>query len=249
MDLTEKWLAVEFALIILTPVICVFGIVTNSLVVRVVSAKSSQKELENNHYKFMRLNALVNMAILTIEPLSLITECQGFIVGFLCSPARFPLFSQYLKIILVEYLSSVLRLLSNFSYVGFAINRLSLVGKEHGKFVTNVSALSVREFLARTIGPCVGLAVVKIFHSYPNSFDPSHEYPLTSNSFYRRISDTLLYVYFSFEFLFNLVNYFVFLMINFILDIVLAINMKRTLDEKANKKLTIAVQQKAEQKK
>lgn len=246
--MTEKWLAVEFMLMILTPVICLFGIVTNSLVVRVVSAKSSQKELENNHYKFMRLNALVNMAILFIEPLSLITECQGFMIGFVCSSARFALFSQYLKIIVVEYVSNVLRLLSNFSYVGFAINRLSLVGKEHGKFVTGVSALSVSQFVGRTIVPCVGLAVVKIFHSYPNSFDPTYEYPFTSNSFYSRISDTLLYVYLSFEFLFNLVNYFVFLGVNFVLDIVLAINMKRTLNEKAKKKLTMAVQQKSEKK-
>lgn len=239
---------VEFLLTIMMPIFCVFGIVTNSLVVYVVSHKSSRQELDKNHYKYMRFNAVVNIAILFIEPLSLITECQGFIIGFICSPARFLLFFQYLKVILVEYLSNVLRLLSNFIYVGFAINRLSLVGKDHGKFVTNVSKKTIGQYVGRVIAPCVLLAVVKIFHSYPNSFDPTEEYPFTSTYLYLRLSDSLLYVFLIFEFLFNVVNYFLFLIFNFILDIVLAVSMKRTLEEKANKYIIFSLIRTSEEK-
>lgn len=232
-DLSEKWKLIEFLLIVLTPMICLFGIVTSSLVVFVVAHKSNLKELENNHYKFMKLNAIVNIVILVIEPIDFLTECQGYVMGLICSPLRFSLFVQFLKIILVEYLSNVLRILSNFVYVGFAINRLSLVGKEHGKFVTRVSELSVGQFLKRVILVCAVLPVVKIFHSFPNSYDPLYEYPFTSTDWYPRVTDSLLFVYLSFELLFNLVNYFMFLLVNFVIDILLAVRMKRTLGEKA----------------
>lgn len=221
------------------PLICVLGIATSSLVVFVVAHKSNLKELENNHYKFMKLNAIVNIVILVIEPIDLLTECQGYVMDLICSPLRFSLFVQFLKIILVEYLSSALRILSNFIYVGFAINRISLVGKEHGKFVTNVSKLSVEQFFKRVILACVLLPMVKIFHSFPNSFDPLYEYPFTSTDWYPRVSDSLLYAYLSFEFLFNFVNYFVFMLVNTVIDILLAVRMKRTLSEKAANRQSI----------
>lgn len=234
----EKWQITEFFLsAVLAPMACVFGIVTNALVVYVVSHKSSKKELENNHYKFMRLNAVVNIVILLIEPLTIITECQGYIMGILCSPPRFVLFVQYFKIIVVEYSSNALRLLSNFSYVGFAINRLALVGKKHGKFVSKVSKWSVREFLNRVFLPSGLLSAIKIFHSFPNSYDPMYDYPFTSTDMYPRMTNSLLLAYLIFEFLFNFVNYFLFLVVNLIIDVVLVVRMKRTLNEKASKQI------------
>lgn len=245
-DAAEKWQLFDFLLIIMMPIICLFGIITNILVVYVVGYKSSEKELTKKHYKYMRLNSIINILILVIEPFSLITECQGFIIGYFCSPARFLLFFQFFKIIFLEYISNVLRMLSNFSYFGFAINRLSLIGKDHGKFVKNMSELKVRNFLGIVIGPCLALTVIKIFHSWPNSYDPTYDYPFTSVNFYVRLSDALIFVLLSFEFLFNLVNYFVFIVVNLVLDILLAVRMKRTLDEKNENKNSLTVKLKSE---
>lgn len=237
-DKTELWSMLEFIIWLLLPITCLFGIITNWLVFRVTTHKSNEKELEKVHYKYMKVNAAVNIGILLIEPFTLLNACQGFITGFICSSARFLQFFQYSNIIFIKYLSNVLRLYSNFTYFGFAINRLSLVGNEQGKFVTKISQLSVVQFLIRVSLVCLGLPVVKIFNSMPNSYHPYYEYPFTAADLYQRISHALRYVYLSFELLFYFVNYFVFLAVSLVIDILLVVRMKRTLEEKKNKHLT-----------
>lgn len=239
-DTSEKLHMAQFVVSILVPVVCLLGIVTNSLLVHVIRHKSNQKELDKNHYKYLKLNSQINIGILAIEPLSQIVLCRGFIVDFVCSPARFLLFFQFFNMIVVEYISHTLRLLSNFVYVGFAINRLSLVGTQNGKFITSVSKLSNWQFLVRVALPSMALAVVKIFDSLPNSYEPISDYPFSSTDLYKLISDPLLYTYLTFKFLYLFINYFVFLIINLAIDILLTVRMKRTLDEKKAKKISIS---------
>jgi hypothetical protein len=65
----------EFTLVILTLLICSFGLISNILVIVVV--KQNRKELKENHYKFT-INAISNVFILLIQAISLISECQRF---------------------------------------------------------------------------------------------------------------------------------------------------------------------------
>ena len=226
---------IHFILIIILPIICLLGIISNSLVIYTVSLKSNQKELKENQYKYMRLNAIFNILILLIEPLTLISECRDNNSIF-CSNIRFWQFSQYFKIIFGEYFSNVFRLAANFSYVQFALTRLSLIGKDHGKLVTNASKLKVRQYIGRIVIPCLVLPVIKIFRYLPNSYLVSAEYPIPIGHYFKYLSSSLMFVYMSFNILFDILNYVVFLLVNFIIDVNLAIRIKQAIDEKMKNK-------------
>lgn len=141
----------------LIPLICIFGIITNSLVIVTVHLKSNREEMEQNQYSYMSLNACCNLLILFFQLLSLINECgfknkfayesdYNFGFGLFCSRVRKAAFSQFYKIIFIEYLTHVVNIMSSLSYICYSINRLSLVGQEHGKFVKKISELKVRTF-------------------------------------------------------------------------------------------------------
>ena len=233
-DDQETKLVIEFILIILTPFVCLVGLITNSLVVIVVSRKENQKELKENQYKYMRINSLINCLILVIQMINMIGECQA-VNGLFCSSVRRWAFSQYFKIVFGEFLSSFLRLMSNLTYIGFSINRLSLIGREHGKLVTYMSKLKVRGFLCRVFFPCLCLSVVKIFRFHPNFNLPDHDYPQPFSFWFNKIDINLIYLYLSFNFTYDLINSVVLLLITSIIDIILIIAFRKTLTEKKMK--------------
>ena len=179
----------------------------------------------------MRLNAICNILILIIEPLTLISECRDFNSHF-CSSIRFWQFSQYFKIVFGEYFSNVFRLAANFTYVQFALNRLSLIGKNHGKMVTNAAKLTMKQYMGRIIIPCLVLPVVKIFRYLPNSYRIDADYPIPIGYYFKYFNSSLMIVYMSFNITFDILIYCVFLLVNFVIDVNLAIKMKQTLEEK-----------------
>ena len=189
---------IHFILIIILPIVCLLGIVSNSLVIYTVTHKSNQKDLKENQYKYMRLNAIFNILILIIEPLTLISECNDYNSLF-CSRIRFWKFSQFFKIIFGEYFSNVFRLAANFTYVQFALNRLSLIGKDHGKMVTNASKLKVGQFIGRIVIPCLFLPVIKIFRYLPNSYLIDADYPIPIGYYFKYLNRSLMFVYMSFN--------------------------------------------------
>lgn len=230
-DMVHNLYFVSFFLVLALPVVCVVGLVTNSITVYVVSHKSNRKELKEKQYDYMRLNALVNALVLLIQMTTLINECQGSF-GLFCSSIRFSKFLQFYRMLVAEYASNCLRLVSNLTYVAFALNRQSLVGRAHGSLITYVSELTISEFLVRISLPCLILPVVKAFRFYPNSILPEQEYPTQLSYYFNKIPASLVFVYLSFNSLFDLINYVGFLIVNFALDVMLAIKMKKTLDEK-----------------
>ena len=182
----------------------------------------------------MRLNAIFNILILFIEPFTLMSECRDY-SSFFCSKIRFSQFSQFYKIIFGEYFSNVFRLAANFTYVQFALNRLSLIGKNHGKIVTDASQLNTSRFLRRIAAPCLILAAIKIFRYLPNSYRISADYPIPIGYYFKYIDSSLMIAYMSLNITFDFLNYIVFLLVNFIIDVKLAFRIKQTLDEKKAK--------------
>ena len=217
---------------ILKPIICLFGLISNILVITVV--RQNRKELKENQYKFMILNAISNVVILLIQGFSLMSECQKF-NGIYCSLIiKFPVV-QYFKIIFQEYISSFFILFSNLTYMTFSISRLALISKNPGKRTVDISNLTIGQFLARVFLPCIALPVVKIFKYIPNFDQPDDEYPHPIVYFINKISRGKIYAFFSFNILFDLINSFGFLVANLIVDILLAIRLKQVIEEKAKK--------------
>lgn len=227
-------------MIILNPIVCLLGIVTSLITIYVVSHKTNRKELKENQYDYMRLNAIINVFIFLIQILSLISECQNFL-GVFCSSIRSWSFSQYFKIIFVEYVSNVLRFASNFTYVGFAFNRLSLIGKDHNKLVKYMSELKIKQFIFTIIFPCLILPVVKLFRFIPNKGEPENDFPNPIAFMFCRLNVSVIILFIVFNFLSDFLSYFVFLVINFVLDICITVKLKRTIDEKEENKKRLGI--------
>lgn len=183
----------------------------------------------------MCLNAASNALILIIQAMSLFSECQNRFNGIFCSRINKSGFAQYYKIIFIEYISSVLILFSNLTYIGFSINRLSLIGKNHSKLTVKVSSLKIWQFSIRVLFPCFALSVVKIFKFIPNIDQPDDEYPHPFVFFFNKVSKARSYTFFAFNIIFDLINSFGFLVVNLVLDILLAIKLKQVIEEKEKK--------------
>lgn len=92
------------------------------------------------------------------------------------------------------FTSSTFTLLSIFSYY---YCRVSI---KCSKTFIEFRLCWIIKYVLRVFAPCLALSVVKIFHSTPKSYDPQYNYPFSSSDLYQHISETLLYVYLSFEF-------------------------------------------------
>ena len=230
----------QFLLVIFTPIICLFGIVTNTLIVITVIHKKNRKELKEKQYTYMTINSITNILILFIQILSLMNECQ-YPFGIFCSSIRKYPVIQYFKIVFGETVSSFLRLISNFTYLAFSINRLSLVGK-NGDFIEYFSKLAVYKYMIFSFVISASFSIVKGFRFKLNSFQPDEFYPLIFHrDFFTYLSNyQLIYsLLFAFDAVYTLINYIIFTLIHLIFDILLFYKIRKTIKEKEVKYKTI----------
>ena len=104
-------------------------------------------------------------------------ECQHPI-GIYCSSIRkYPLV-QYFKIIFGEYFKFFFCFLSNFTYVGFSLNRLSLVGKTQNKLTIFVTKLRIYKFIILSVSLSILLPVVKALRYNYNKVNRGDDYPI-----------------------------------------------------------------------
>ena len=230
----------QFLLVIFTPIVCLFGIVTNILIVLTVFDKRNRKELKEKQYTYMAINSITNILILFIQILSLMNECQ-YPFGIFCSSIRKYPVIQYFKIVFGETVSSFLRLISNFTYLAFSINRLSLVGK-NGDFIEYFSKLAVYKYMIFSSVVSALFSLVKGFRFRVNSFEPDELYPFI---FYRESDKnnpnykTIYTILFVFDAVYNFFNYIIFTFIHLISDILLYFKIRNTIKEKEVKFKTI----------
>lgn len=198
----------------------------------------------------MSLNACCNLFILIFQTISITSECQGG-SGLFCSSIRKSLFSQFYRIIFIEYLTHVFNVMSNLSYICYSINRLFLVGKDHSKFVTRMSKLKLKTFLSRTFLLCLILPIAKMFSFLPNFSDPSSEYPYHFESLFSEvhINSILLLIYLILSIIYTWFNFFGFIIGNLVVDINLLLEMRKVIAEKEKKAIIRAIQSNETQKK
>ena len=181
----------------------------------------------------MSLNAFCNLFILFFQSISLISECdtntEDF--GIFCSGVRKNAFSQFYRIIFVEYLTHVFYVMSNLSYISYSINRLSLIGQEHGKIVTKISKLKVKKFVLVTFMFCLLLPLPKVFNYKPNYFRIDHTYPDYIEL--SELSRVVMFIYLSSNILYGLISSVGFVSINLFVDINILRAMKKVIAERA----------------
>ena len=226
----------QFLLVIFTPIVSLFGVVTNLLVVLTVIDKKNRKQLKEKQYTYMALNSLSNLLILSIQILALVNECQ-YPFGIFCSSIRKYKLVQYFKIIFVEMISAFLRLISNFTYLAFSINRIFLIRKSKG-FFESFSKLSTVVYIIVAAVISFLLSLIKAFRFKINLFMALESYPYI---FYRNLlyyaneTKTTYQLLFIFDAVYDLVNYVVFAFLMFLLDVVFFIRVRAALKEKGAK--------------
>ena len=257
-DTKEMIIFLDFILIILLPIICFIGLLSNIMIIYTLSISDNKKDLKTVQYSYLKMVSVSNIIVLLISILSPLYECQSMQksqpiqasygatiqeLAIYCSPYHNLIAVQYYKIIFKEFLYSVFMLLSNFGYFGFSICRLSMIGKEQTKLTKWFSKIHIAYYIIVSTIISVALSVIKLFKYEVNTSNPYMEYPIPldkkyqhetlSNSLYldfkKRIRLILIFYLVS-----DLVSHFLFIPINFILDLVLLLKIKRALSEKIN---------------
>lgn len=214
----------------------IFGLLTNLTVVVVIVNKENRKTLKEKQYAYMVINSVVNMSVMLIELVSFASECQQPF-GLFCSRVRTNIVVQYFNIAFVQGLASFLRLLSNFTYVSFSINRLSLVGT-NGSVTEFFASLGILKYMGVSILLSVIFSLEKLLKFRINRTYPNDDFPL---AFFRvthllkTASPTHLKLLFVFDSVYNLVCYVLFTLVSLLLDVVLVVKMRETLAERHEK--------------
>ena len=227
----------EFTLIIFSRLISLIGIILSVLAIIVLVKGKGSKE---NQYHYMVIYSVSNIFIFIVQITSLLNECQ-FPFGIFCSGVYRSLPAQYFKIIAVEYFIAFFRLLSNLIYVAYALNRLSLVGKEHNPVTKFISELDIRIYLGVSILISGGLTVVKAFR-----FEVSDDVLLYVPSLFtiKNIVKTWVDTWidepgykalFILNVIYDFINYIVFTLVNLAIDLSLIFKFRKVLNEKLEK--------------
>ena len=247
-EIDQAMLMTQSIINILSYILSIFGIVTNLLVIITISSKKNKEEFKDiKQYDYLRLNSICSCLILIIHLISWLNECVYPFQVF-CPIIRKTVFMQWFKIIVEETLMTALQFMNNFTYIGFAFNRISLIGKDHNKLVKFMSDLGIKKYIAFSLFLSIGLSVIKVFEydinpgktlfSYPISYDyVSSYYPFSSTS-----------IFFILIFVSDLLNHVVFLLINLAIDIGMIVKLRQTLNERIEKAKTYSTQTQLEAK-
>ena len=218
--------------------ICLFGLITNFIVVYVILNKdNSDLFKKNKQYTYLWLNSLFCMIILVIELLSWMTECFYPFEVF-CPEIRKIAAIQFFKIIFKECFVTMLRFMLNFTYVAFALNRISLIGREHGKIVTFMSELGVKKYIGISLFISCFFSWIKGFRYEVNYLFPELNFPIPKDEDLM-LSSVVSTPFDDFTYTFNLtsdlMNYLLFVVLSVIIDICMVVQLRRTLEEKIKK--------------
>ena len=237
-ELNQAILMTQSIVNILSYILSIFGIVTNLLVIITISSKKNKEEFkEFKQYDYLRLNSICNCLILLIHLISWLNECIYPFQVF-CPIIRKTVFMQWFKIIVEETLMTALKFMNNFTYIGFAFNRISLIGKDHNKLVKFMSDLGVKKYISFSAFISIGLSVIKVFEYDINPGIVIQLYPISYDysSLYSELSVLInSSIFFILNVISDLLNHVVFLLINLAIDIGMIVKLRQTLNEMLEK--------------
>ena len=218
---------------ILSYILAILGLVSNILIIITISSKMNKADFkEYKQYDYLRLNSICNCLILIIHMTTWLNQCI-YPFQLFCPIIRKAVFMQYFKIIVQDVLMTTLRFMNSFTYIGFAFNRISLIGKDHNKLVKFMCKISIKKFIGISLFISIGFSVIKFFEYDINHGSASETYPISyeysiSNSY----ASNPNMVFFILNFISDLLNHFVLLLINLAIDIGMIVKLRQTLNER-----------------
>ena len=120
----------------------------------------------------------------------------------------------------------------SFCYIAFALNRISLLGKDHGKLVKFISDVSIKYYIAVTFLISIVLSVIKFFKYTINYGLDRLNFPISNKMDIFSVHNVYSDAYMIINSISDLLNYVVFVVICFIIDICMVVKLRRTLEDK-----------------
>lgn len=222
-----------------TYIISLLGIVTNLLVTIIVLKKRNSELFKGyKHYIYLCLNSLFGLLISVFGVLSWMSDCFYPFEVF-CPDIRKIYFFQYFKIVINGCLENSFRFMLSFCYVAFALNRIALLGKDHGKLVEFMSKVGVKKYIFVSFLLSSFLSAIKYFKFNINTGNQDLNYPISNEkdifNDLGKSTHVLKDVYFILNSISDLVNYVVLVIICFSIDIFMVKRLRKVLDEKMEK--------------
>ena len=216
--------------------VSLLGLITNFIVVLVILKKDNSDLFKQcKQYNYLYLNSIFCMLISLIELLSWMTECFYPFEVF-CPEIRKLIAIQFFKIIFTECFVTLFRFMCNFTYIAFALNRIGLIGKDHGKVVTFISEVGIKKYIGVTLFISLLFSWMKYFQYQINYYNPNFDFPMFNQvTMDHHISNKFKDVLFIFNVISDLVNYLVFVIVTIIIDICMVVQLRQVLGEKLKK--------------
>lgn len=229
----DFFLVFELTIMIVSLLMSLLGMITNFLTIYVIVHKTNTKILRKKQYVFVCLHCACNFGICLIQLITFINECQ-YPFGFYCSYVRQFAVIQYVKIVLGEYFNSVCRLLSNFTYLGFSLTRMSRLDTDSAAKLK----ISVKNFMIACVLASAGLSVCKSLQFDINLHMPEYASPLPFRQNRFRFGWMFKPGYVTITIInaiYDLVNYFLFVVVHLFVDVLLVRKLRRLIRIKEEK--------------
>ena len=176
-----KWL--QYLLeVVFQPMLCVLGILTNTLTILIIRNKSDlhlSKNFKNIMYKHIVANSALNIVFCAIRLLSLVNICI-FPQTSYCSAVYRSSASQHLKIYAINFVGNAVRLCSNMSYIAYSISRYYLSTSNPSKIFKRFKNLNVKALYSLAFLACLALSSFKLFqyevNEFEGGFDPNYPF-------------------------------------------------------------------------
>lgn len=219
---------------VLTYVVSSIGISTNLIIAIVLFSDHNKEHFKGlNHYRYLAFNSIFAIIILTIELLSWLVECFYPFQVF-CLDMHKTLVAQVFKIVFKECLVALLRFTINFFYITFAMSRIKLIGKDHTKLVEFMSKVDFKKYTFGVIVFGLFFSWIKFFKYQINFGHDDESYPVPNDyDILNRINSgsVIQYVYYIYNCISDLINYVVFVIVCFALDMFMVIRLRSVLAE------------------
>jgi len=162
-----KWLQYVIEVYFRT-IVCLIGLITNTLTIKVIRDKRHAKNVSNSTYKHILVNAVFNIGYCLIYLCSLLDICIFSKTSF-CSSIYRTEFAQYFYIYVILFLGNSFRLCCNVSYVFFSISRFALSGTSSQNRVRKfIEKQNIKRFYIVTFLIALGFSSFLLFENSVN---------------------------------------------------------------------------------
>jgi hypothetical protein len=244
-----KWLQF-ILLVVLQPIFCFLGIITNLLSMVCICNKNKKKDFADPMYSHILINAFFNIAYCLIISFKLINTCLFLNGSIFCSSLYLTNAAQYFKIIVVIYLGNVMKFCCNLSYISFTFSRFivcaNLKEKTFFKIFYNIRMKSFFCVLLILSGACnlFNMFQYKLNWIWKPAFEFPYEY--RSEVFCEDSNANECRLFNGFKITIHLLNDIVFFVLVVVIDICLLKYFNKEMENKLRTQKNMSDERKSE---